>query len=91
LIETEKRATIIEVAGAAAHELNQPLTAVMGSLELLTMREDLPVEVMKRVERTYGQVERIADIVSSLTSISRPRTTRYVGRTKIINLNGNDN
>jgi PAS domain S-box-containing protein len=86
LIATEKRAAAMEVAGAAAHELNQPLTAVMGSLELLHLREDLPAGVHTRLDRAYEQLERMAEIVRSLARTSRPRTVGYVGQTRILDL-----
>jgi PAS domain S-box-containing protein len=87
LIQSEKRAAAIEVAGAAAHELNQPLTAVMGALEMLEMRADLPEDVHRRVERAYVQLERMAEIVRRLGETSRPRSKRYVGQARIMDLN----
>lgn len=87
LIESEKRAAAIEVAGAAAHELNQPLTTVMGALEMLEMRADLPEDVHRRVERAYVQLERMAEIVRRLGETTRPRSKRYVGRARILDLN----
>lgn len=86
LIDTEKRAAAMEVAGAASHELNQPLTAVMGSLELLTMRDDLPEDVVNRLNRAYGQLERMARIVRALARTTRPRTVRYLDQTQILDL-----
>src|SRR5205807_8038769 len=38
LEEAEKAAVVSELAGAAAHELNQPLTSVVGYSELLLRR-----------------------------------------------------
>jgi PAS domain S-box-containing protein len=87
LIESEKRAAAIEVAGAAAHELNQPLTTVMGALEMLEMRADLPEDVHRRVERAYVQLERMAEIVRRLGDTTRPRSKRYVGQARILDLN----
>lgn len=87
LIASEKRAAAIEVAGAAAHELNQPLTMVMGALEMLEMRADLPEDVHRRVERAYVQLERMAEIVRRLGDTTRPRSKGYVGKTRILDLN----
>lgn len=86
LIATEKRAAAMEVAGAAAHELNQPLTAVMGTLELLGLRSDLPDDVHRRLEKGYEQLERMAEIVRSLARTTRPRSIGYVGQTRILDL-----
>jgi PAS domain S-box-containing protein len=90
LIATEKRAATIELAGAAAHELNQPLTAVMGIVELCELRPDLDDEVRKKLQRAHAQLARMADIVKSLARTSRPRTTGYVGGQRILALEGDE-
>ena len=90
LIATEKRAATIELAGAAAHELNQPLTAVMGIVELCELRPDLDDEVRKKLQRAHAQLGRMADIVKSLARTSRPRTTGYVGGQRILALEGDE-
>ena len=86
LIESEKRSAHAEVAGAAAHELNQPLTAVMGALEMLELRDDLPADVQQRLGRAFLQLDRMADIVRRLASSSRPNPVGYVGGTSIHDL-----
>jgi PAS domain S-box-containing protein len=90
LIATEKRALTIELAGAAAHELNQPLTAVMGILELCELRTDLDDDVRKKLQRALSQLTRMAEIVKALARTSRPRTTGYVGGQRILELHGDD-
>ena len=87
LIETEKRATAMEIAGAASHELNQPLTAVMGCLELLELQANLDQRSQDRIRRATTQLERMADIVRSLAKPNRTQTIGYVGHTRIIDLN----
>ena len=86
LIATEKRAAAMEVAGAAAHELNQPLTAVMGCLELLELKTTLDSDTQERIQRAYVQLERMAEIVRSLASPKRTQTIGYVGHTRILDL-----
>ncbi len=66
LIETEVRAKEAIGGRNMAHELNQPLTVAMGSIELLTTRGDIPEEVLQRLERTYDQLRRMADLVREL-------------------------
>ena len=86
LIATEKRASAMAVAGAAAHELNQPLTTVMGCLELLELKTDLDTDTRARIQRAYTQLERMADIVRSLASTKKSKTIGYVGQTRILDL-----
>ncbi len=66
LIETEVRAKEVIGGRNMVHELNQPLTVAMGSIELLATRGDLPEDVLQRLERTYDQLRRMADLVREL-------------------------
>ena len=86
LVASEKRAAAMEVAGAAAHELNQPLTAVMGSLELLELRTDLPEDVHARLKRTYAQLGRMGEIVRALARTSRTTADRYGHATSVLRM-----
>jgi PAS domain S-box-containing protein len=86
LAVTEKQALIAELAGTAAHELNQPLTSVIGYGELLQRKlPDVSPEhpaalVMVRV------AARMADIVRKIGKITRYETKSYVGAQKILDL-----
>ena len=86
LISTEKRAAAVALAGATAHELNQPLTSVMGIIELL-LATDVDDNQVKRLERAYTQLERMAEIVRDLSNVSTYKTTQYVDGVKILDLN----
>ena len=63
LIQSERRASEVAAAKVAAHELNQPLTALMGMLEMLELEAELPDIVRSRLERMYRHMDRMADIV----------------------------
>lgn len=86
LAEQEKLAVIAEVAGAAAHELNQPLTSVMGYAELLERRiGDDPLS-KKAVVTIQSQAERMARIVRRIGRLTRYETRPYVGGARILDL-----
>jgi PAS domain S-box-containing protein len=83
---SEKQAVAIELAGAAAHELNQPLTSVMGYAQVL-MRKLGPDNVHLPMVRTVlDEAERMAAIVRKLGSVTRYETKSYVGGAQIIDL-----
>ena len=86
LEQAEKQAVIVELAGTAAHELNQPLTSVMGYAELLKRRlkEDDPA--LKSVDIIYREAERMAEIVRKIGKITRYETKAYVGTQRIVDL-----
>jgi PAS domain S-box-containing protein len=83
---SERQAAVVELAGAAAHELNQPLTSIFGSAELMArkIKEDSPVA--GSVKTILAEAERMAEMVRKLGQITRYETKPYVGVTKIVDL-----
>jgi PAS domain S-box-containing protein len=59
------------VANAAAHEINNPLTVIVGSLELLQRRVSAEGAEVKWIERAVDASQRIRGIVSRMTRITR--------------------
>jgi PAS domain S-box-containing protein len=59
------------VANAAAHEINNPLTVVVGSLELLQRRLPAGAPETKWIERAVDASQRIREIVARMTRITR--------------------
>jgi len=86
LLVSEKQALLAELAGTTAHELNQPLTSVMGYAELLLRR--LPAHDVNHhaAETILEQAQRMADIVRKIGRITRYETKPYVGDTQILDL-----
>lgn len=82
----EKQAVVAELAGAAAHELNQPLTSVIGYAELLRRNlEDNP-QLQNAATVIISESERMAEIVRKVGKITRYETKSYVGGAKILDL-----
>ena len=77
-VESERLRALAQTAGAAAHEINQPLTVIMGNAELLmmTMDEDDPNRVQIETFRKAGK--RISEIVTKMASIQQYVTKPYV-------------
>jgi len=86
LIHVEKKAATAAVAGATAHELNQPLTVAMGLLEILAVQSNVDEDMKERIDQVYHQLDRIAEIVRQLSNVTRFRTTNYVGDDEILDL-----
>lgn len=85
LLESEKNAVVVELAGTAAHELNQPLTSVMGYAEFLK-RKLKDTEPLKYVDIIHREAERMAEIVKKIGKITRYETKAYVADKKIVDL-----
>jgi PAS domain S-box-containing protein len=86
LLAQERQAVIAELAGAAAHELNQPLTSVMGYAELLKRRLEPGSAVFGAAEVIYNEAERMAEIVRKIGKITKYETKAYVGAARILDL-----
>lgn len=82
----EKQTIVAELAGAAAHELNQPLTSVMGYAELLRRRLDPGTPSHHAAEIIVSEAERMAEIVRKIGKITRYETKSYVGTARILDL-----
>jgi PAS domain S-box-containing protein len=82
----EKQAIVAELAGATAHELNQPLTSIIGYTELL--KRTLPFEptLSSAADIIIGEATRMAEIVRQIGRITKYETKSYVGEAKILDL-----
>jgi PAS domain S-box-containing protein len=86
LAQTEKQMIVAELAGAAAHELNQPLTAIQGYAELMQKKAEPESPTARGAAVILRESERMAEIVRKIGRITRYETKHYVGGTKIIDL-----
>jgi signal transduction histidine kinase len=71
LLQSEKLATIGQMAAGIAHELNTPLTYIMGNLELLEAQPANPAQREMLASIAVG-AERITSLAQRLLAFSRP-------------------
>ena len=84
LLESERIRVLAETAGAAAHEINQPLMVIMGLVQLLQKQQRGAVPPPSDLETIYKQAERIEEIVKKMGAARQYAATDYVGETRII-------
>src|SRR6202040_2114577 len=72
LIQAEKLAAMGQMLAGVAHELNNPLTAILGVTELLRDQPAADVNTKRQLELTHRQARRAARIVQNLLEFSRP-------------------
>jgi len=83
ILQSEKLATIGQMAAGIAHELNTPLTYIMGNLELLELQDLTPAQREMLASIARG-AERIRSLAQRLLAFSRP------GREEMVPLLVND-
>jgi PAS domain S-box-containing protein len=86
LVLSEKQVLLAELAGTTAHELNQPLTSIMGYAELLKRRMDPDDGNARAIDIIFSEATRMAEIVRKVGRITRYETKTYVGSTQILDL-----
>lgn len=86
MVQQERQALVGQLAGTAAHQLGQPLSAIMLNLHLI---EALP----KEDQRAKGAVmaikqdsARMAEIIEKLRSVDAAQTRAYFGEDKILDI-----
>jgi PAS domain S-box-containing protein len=70
LILTDRLASIGELASGIAHELNNPLTGVIGLSQLLAQR-DVPEDIKEDLNVVYSEAQRAASVVKNLLTFAR--------------------
>jgi len=86
LQQSEKQALVAELAGAAAHELNQPLTSIMGYAQLIERQSEPGAIHLRAVHVILSEAERMAGIVKKIGTITKYETTDYVGSARMLDL-----
>ncbi|HYL87082.1 MAG TPA: HAMP domain-containing sensor histidine kinase [Candidatus Angelobacter sp.] len=71
LVQTEKLVSLGQLAAGAAHEINNPLAAILGFSDLLADDETLPPKARSTAAKIRDQARRTKTLVGNLLSFAR--------------------
>lgn len=85
LVQAERAAALAQLGAALQHEINNPLTVVLGRVSLLLKQGDLTPEVQSALQAVLDHALRIRDIMWKLQSVE-DRLTTYIRDVEMIDL-----
>jgi two-component system, cell cycle response regulator len=86
VIKEERLKVLLQMAGATAHELNQPLMSLLGNIDLIRMNKSDPSKWLRRLDSIEAAGQRMADIVRRIQTIGSDEVIPYPGGSSIINI-----
>ncbi|HWR83748.1 MAG TPA: histidine kinase dimerization/phospho-acceptor domain-containing protein [Candidatus Deferrimicrobium sp.] len=92
LLSKERLSAIIETAVAVNHEVNNPLTAILGNVQLLLLkRRDLDADLTAKLKTIETSALKIKDVTQRLMRITAPKSVEYSEGTKMLDLSSDEN
>ncbi len=85
-VEAERWKAAVEMAGATAHKLNQPLTSIVCYADLLLKKFSAENEARRAIKRITLESDRMATILRKMAELTKIHTSQYVGDVTIIDL-----
>ncbi|MBW1909753.1 MAG: PAS domain S-box protein [Deltaproteobacteria bacterium] len=85
-LQRERLEGVLELAGAACHELNQPMQTISIYLELILVETPEDSQFRERLKTIQKQIARMSEITGKLRKITKYETREYVGGIKIFDI-----
>jgi DNA-binding response OmpR family regulator len=79
-------AGIGQTALAIQHEINNPLAALLGNVQLMLMDDALPADVRSLADDMLAQARRVANVVKRLSQLETPKTVEYLSGAPMLDL-----
>ncbi len=91
LIDRERLSAVQETAVTVNHEINNPLTAILGNIQLLLLkRQDLDADLITKLKIVEASALKIKDVTQRLLRLTSVRSTEYTEGTRMLDLSGDE-
>jgi ActR/RegA family two-component response regulator len=84
VLQSERIKVLVETAGGAAHEINQPLTSIFGMIELLQKDLANDAKVQEKLDFILNAACKIRDIIKKMGSVRQYITKPYLKGVDIV-------
>lgn len=88
LVDAERLEAITETAISVNHEINNPLTSILLSAQILLAREGLDANTIEKLRIIEQNSMRIKNITEKLAQMVQPKSVPYVESIKMIDIRG---
>lgn len=87
MIDRERLKAVMETAVTVNHEINNPLTAALGNVQLILMQSDsLDPDIRRKLEVVEKSALQIRDVTQRLLLLREARSIPYAGKETMIDL-----
>lgn len=76
IVQSEKMASLGRAIAGIAHEINNPLTSILGHASLLMLRNNGDQKTTQSIEAIYHETVRTADLVKGLLAFARKESPK---------------
>ena len=90
-IRAEKLNSVVEMAGAVSHELNQPLQIILGYSEMLLEKANEHPSLEKPIQTIIKNIQSISEKIEKIKNITEYKTIKYLEKDKIIDIHTQPN
>ncbi len=91
VLDKERHGAIVETAVTVNHEINNPLTAILGNVQLLLMkRETLSEELQNKLTTIETAALQIQGVTQKLLKMTTPRTVEYADGTNMLDMSSDE-
>jgi signal transduction histidine kinase len=89
-IEAERLETIHAMVVTLAHEINNPLTYILGEADLMLMDDELSDEDRRRAELIRDMSLRISGVIQKLQDLQKAELVTYLDWQKMLRIGDDD-